>query len=794
MKAKKTIKSKKYKKFHCGTIWIDVGVGISLLLIVLLELFKLKEKKFIIFEIPNDPIIVLLPSIITIVSIVLSVLKEKIYGAKINELNKLRGPFFYDFLHMVLIMCFNIFIYCILVIRKFEISILWLNIISLFYSFYFSIQEIPILLHNEQTINKMLQKNAWEIKQEKYSVIQKKIYEKVILYILLTDGMQAALDVLCNSNKRTKKKITEEDAINTILLLQNQYFANLVENVEIVNCFNQIEFQELNVVEVTKICYENIIEFLQTKNKKSSKLPSKGKNDVSLLVGTLNSLHIICSKLGMEKTEKKMMNKMIPKMIFSTKCEEYYSFSVTMLAQTLYDGDVWFAKSIRDNVFYPSLIFECETCFYGLFISIMVYHLMTKNVLDEQQKKCIEKFLKEPFESANSDGKNWINHTAQMFERLGKKRILNSIFEILKMYDSASEIVFCFTKSRYCFAQSTDAYFTKRSIFDCWIDMLLHLCFEQMDEEELKKIIEGLDECSYNEFMQNLSEKWIKNGEIKQYETQTIINFFQMNSFFKYENQSVKMSLIQLHDSSLKHLVEERIKINQNKHDYSEEKEVINKEFEKINSENEIFYDSTLSLEGEPLRTFGFKSNKEEIKEEIKLIIGWFSPAIIGYIDNEVQNEISKTILDDVKTENVKDIIQDKDINCMTYFDYYTIDREIFKDFHEVNIPGLSHNLFWKDKSIRYNAKLILDSIIIREYTEGEINQIINNEYTLYENGLYRFSQYGVDSQSFYVTRDELKEFIKKSFVFISFSYIIKIAIDKKYVLILKQNEKDKVA
>ena len=90
----------------------DTMVLISLATLFILELCKIVKLNFnnkLVFDI----IVVLLPATITIVSISLSLTKEKICGVYLNDFIKLRSKSVYSFPHMVLIMSISIALYTV---------------------------------------------------------------------------------------------------------------------------------------------------------------------------------------------------------------------------------------------------------------------------------------------------------------------------------------------------------------------------------------------------------------------------------------------------------------------------------------------------------------------------------------------------------------------------------------------------------------------------------------------------------------------------------------------------------
>lgn len=144
----------------------DLIAFLILLLFTLLDLFIFKAKITdydLKFHELSAIVVTLVPCIITIVSISLSISKEKIYGVTINEITELRGRFYFTFFHMILITCGIIGIYSLLSAFKAMIGIYCLESISFIYSIIFSVQEVPILVHSKWAIKRILSKNYLQI-------------------------------------------------------------------------------------------------------------------------------------------------------------------------------------------------------------------------------------------------------------------------------------------------------------------------------------------------------------------------------------------------------------------------------------------------------------------------------------------------------------------------------------------------------------------------------------------------------------------------------------------------------
>ena len=133
----------------------DIFAAVSLTVLFILEICKVIDIHFdnkLVFEL----IIVLLPAIITIVSISLSLAKEKVYGVSLDDFVKLRKKSIYSFTHMVVIMSISVALYTIFHIFSTDVTIFVLDGFAFGYSMIFSIQEIPVLVRDKERLNKII--------------------------------------------------------------------------------------------------------------------------------------------------------------------------------------------------------------------------------------------------------------------------------------------------------------------------------------------------------------------------------------------------------------------------------------------------------------------------------------------------------------------------------------------------------------------------------------------------------------------------------------------------------------
>ena len=104
-------------------------------------------------------------------------------------------------------------------------------------------------------------------------------------------------------------------------------------------------------------------------------------------------------------------------------------------------------------------------------------------------------------------------------------------------------------------------------------------------------------------------------------------------------------------------------------------------------------------------------------------------------------------------------------------------------------VPKISSSqLFWKENAIHFNAKINETDLVIRSLTSTEIEELIQREYTEFENGLYRYRNVANDKKhSYYVTRKELVQLLGETNRIITINCRYAVSIEPERVLFIDQ-------
>ena len=148
------------KTLNYGTYLIDLFVLLFLVVFIQLEENIFNEVETIVPEtlytdlfkdsdIQLAGLMVALPSVLSIVVLVISIGKSNVLGTKIYKINSLRGPFCYSLLHFSILSVLMLAALTILSVFKLQMSLLYLDLAAASISVYFLVQEIPLLSNSE---------------------------------------------------------------------------------------------------------------------------------------------------------------------------------------------------------------------------------------------------------------------------------------------------------------------------------------------------------------------------------------------------------------------------------------------------------------------------------------------------------------------------------------------------------------------------------------------------------------------------------------------------------------------
>lgn len=787
---------KKKSNFNLRTIFIDGILLIVLIIFVLVEKFYLLNilNRCFYKNLPSISVFVeiLLPTTITIISISLSLSKEKIYGATLNEINRIRGPWHYSFLHSSITMCSIILLYAILNVINAKISIYLLSLISFIYCVYFLIQEIPILTRSGKVIAHILKKHYKKRSKsiKLMSQFDEQIYHDIVLNIIITEGMETAYNTLSKEQK-------DSEILEFLLDIQNQYLKKMNEENSLQNFLILKSNQDFDVVSNIEICYQNVTQLLSDNNFNYSNII--GQNKYFYLTRSLFYLHEVCTKNGMNNIEKRHIDIIIYDYITAYFGSKKYVYSesviLAMCVTTIKDGELWFIKYLRDNLVFSGSIFGFENCCIGIFITMIINHMIKKNTINEGLKTKIVKFLKEDCNGINTNGYNWLKNIQYSIGLTNTQIVAESLNKFLNLFKcvDCNEFRLRVNNKNYIYNYLDN--FNECDVIDQWIEILILSYVQKGNNFELKNIVENLCDEDKSILMNVLSEKWIRKGKffIKNDLTFGRLIYSNDNEMILkdkaiYEN--IFNEFVIFHDNVAKKAVGAKLEENGIK-DYLNDK-ILNSTLKSI--KESPFYYNDLSMTNYEEKYFRFILKDFNRESCVDSILGQIPLCLIKMIIDKIKNNSKIIKIDNFKftDDQILEIIKLKpDYTTNNWWLSFCSDKsKYYSEIKKLEINDFKNfglNIFFKENSIKFNAEIINNKPLIRNLNILEVENIINNKYQLYPNGFYRYSEYDNDDKnSFFLTKKELEELLTKQYAYVEISLKIKIEIKKDSCFVIE--------
>lgn len=792
---------------HYISYIVDAIFACVLIVLGLCDYFLIKRTCPNYSSIPNYSFVVvvtLTPCVVTIVSLLLSIGKDEIYGATIAEINEMRGPAYFTLFHNILLSCFVIIIHALFIFLDLRVTLWVLEIMAAIYALIFVFQQVPIMAHSKGAVRRILLKQFQTRNPDDllFKRTSSSTFETIVTEIVFEEGLGTAYKVL-----KTPKR-NPGDLLDYLLDGINVYFRNQMDNLSEkgVVSLNSKGFE--NVAKRIEQGYDNVGGLLEP--------DSDGTLAIVITIGqyyrlttTLFVLHDLCEGLGLRKKEQEAINEFLSSVVYHPFSKPDMSLKtatiVSMIATTLNSGETWFVEYLRDNDNSLRSIFSFRRNCIGTFTSMMMHHLLSKNALTEEEKNRIQKFMDVPAEGINSDGFSWNEWMHQSLRFTEIEDIIESIASFLIYYDSVSEGEFYFHGNRNRPSYDATESFTKRNLLHDWLLLVFSSSSYSPDvEEPFEKIVETLSDKTKEALAEELSENWLDGGQLKEGIDCSFIEFYKGRSFekesFYWKREPFVKCLVKFHDDYYKQKRKGRPAEASNE-DIENARNAIIESFNNA-SKKCLFYDSKLEVEGQPKVCFRFLLRGNDWKRLLDAYLDQMPLSISMTAMNGVEAKIQKRKLKKGnKFDDLVGWIEEIRANKTSMWRWReNIAPNVSPDIKEKidqyqmeYIQGISSDLFWHDGAIQFNAKVDTSEPLIRSLTALEIDQLIQKEYVPYENGLYRYSDIrGDEKRSYYVTKEELAKCIKATTFSVCIVFQYNVFTDPKgaFLFTLKEDEK----
>ncbi len=759
----------------------------------------LELAKRINFRIDLNPtaelIIVLLPTVITVISIVLSLMKEKIYSVSLNDFNRLRGSWFYNFLHMIICTIIIFVLYTVCCIFALKYSIVALDLVAIFFCFYFSIQEIPILLHNERIISRIIRKRFKKRDGTYYLGSQRneRCLTSIVESIILTEGIKTAYKAMSYKRKPEYNK----NLLNDLLDIQNRYFWSMREDIEFASLNINGTYREIAILDAIDKGFDNVDELLAFHSDFDYKKIVDDEDETYQLTRSIFSLHNICTEFKLTVKEQEKMREIVNRITlcnFSKGADKakQHSFISLMLIHTLPADEIWFLEALSNGDYSSFSLFSADDNGVGLFISVLIAYVF--KVFAKNDSKLGE-FIDRPFNGINGDGKSWKYHVNSAVERMNSKRALCILDSLLKIYESIKSSYFenIFIKGDGLMS-SRDG-FDKTYIFNAWIEILMFGCHSAVEEDEISLTLETLSDEDKTTLAYFLPTKWIENGSMKKNLKLEFLSYFgDYDVDENWHNKGVIKALDEFHKKYFKEKMDDTAAYHNP--DLSAIKSKLIEPFNQFKKDE--FFDESIDLSKEILLSYSLRIDSFDCDTLVSAYASSLKNSIEYSIKKQIKEKICKSrtiLLSDYKLKT-SDIAKIKSLNpsFASNNDYIYFNEEFAEYFSKIRKSEsriLPHAFFGKEGSVSFNLAIDSEKTVVRYLNIDEIEHLIEKEYKMI-NGLYKYSQYRDDEiRSFLVTKEELINYLSKEIKFAVIVFKQKVNLKRGTYLLLRRKNDD---
>ncbi len=733
------------------------------------------------YDVPVVNIIVsLLPMIFTIITIALSLPSEKIFGVTSLEFRRIREKINFSFLEMILCTILIFLLEAIFEICDMTIAIWSLDCVSIVYSIWFVVQEIPILTHSNKHLIKIVN-SAW--KHSHYQDLQHgndsndKLENDILQYLVLNQGIAKTYNSFKTNNQEQNKGILDK-----LLSKNTEYLFECVDNVECFASSSVAEYKGTNLISAIDMSFENVDLILRSNDDFNISIiynDSKVYYHVTRMVFCLRK---IAKALSLEEKFSNKMQSILRSLFFKlsySKLDDLTFSFVTgfinaMLVTSVSEDKTWFLELLRDSN-YNSMFFASDNIDYYYFISMYLFYIAKNDKkVPEELKKNIDLFLKETAQGLNADGSSWVSLFNHKLDYDSFADLLNILPNVLKL----SNLDYTYEpwyRPKLCVSwSSSDGEFSRAFLMNCWLEIVIYNFRSfNYDSEALKKLIFSLDKDDQYALAETLNKRWFIDNSFKDInKEESFLSFYGFRhrmSFSGMENGFIRQ-LKDIKNEILKQRataeIYGQVKTDEELLAY---KKILVDGF--VSSANKLtIFDKTIPVEDNLYCyncLFDTRWSGGLIEHYAENFYDAFGRLIYESLANNPQ--IGKIIINS-NNENSKLFSALKDYHYKAGNDYrlYYLkateeQKELIEKLEKLDIPVPCFTLFKSKDALKINLVCDEGKSYVRKLNNEEINTIIDRDYKII-NGLYKYCDSSDDSRSIYISRDELFDLVSKKY------------------------------
>ncbi len=746
-------------------------------------------------QISNDIILVLLPTILTIVSIVLSLPDNTICGIEMSSFRKLNGKKSYS-IGMMLSIGIIIFIIYSFLGQFNTVLVFILSIISITYSFIFLFQEIPLLLRNKNRIIK-------NIRQGYYHNNTVDELKDSIKYLLFNDGMKYVFLKLNKGPKDNQKELLEY-----LLSLQNDFLWKYLEDSSEKLVNYSLDPSKTSIIIVVEKLIGSIEDIINLTDEMDILTIYGSEEHFYHITRSLFSLNSIFDFLKLDNKYARYAH--IYTSIFmniethkkNSKAKKfYYKILNALLINTLSANELWFVKILRDYLYREGMLLGGSTE-YLVFIANYLYYLIElEDGVDREFKVKLKEFIDEvPSNNRQFSATTFKQQLQSKMQFMDIELYTTLLEELLFIYDSNRDSYFWYNRpSGIVYSSSYEKMFSKRILMNWWISILLtnDMYHSYFWNSNTKPSIPNISASDKNILATTLNEKWFNDDEL---------------------NLEVKLPYLQLYSMkcSLDSYLSDTDIVNVLR-DFKNEyllQSIRNELFQHQKTDDvfigykKVLRDAFINASTSML----FVSEEIDLQEENKTMLSllcdtrWSDDLIKKYAE-QIPSSLSQIVYRDFanyaeKNQIAKEItVYDKKvlleiINFKPNYKYAFIHeyddsietQGLIKQIREISSIKMLHfprDIFFKENAVKINFQYCEEDSVVRRLTEDEVNIIVDRDYKQI-NGLYKYVEGANGNSSVLLTREQIQEVVKNKFFISRIVFKYRIDFDKKKIRFYK--------
>lgn len=759
-----------------------VALGISILIDIVF-------RECLISNISNhsaDIIIVLLPSVVTTLSIILSLQKERIYGIENSDFRKLRGEKTYNFLEM---MNYTIVIFVIFVLTSifnFIVSVWVLEIITVIYSFIFIHQEIPILIRDDKRIKKIIRNN---IHRDKKSFTLEALpnavsMETALQNLLFTEGILSAYRTL-----ETESKERNREYLDRLLSLQNDYLWKYIDNHSIAVESSTAQYKGIDIVQVVSKSLENIEAVVSFTNQLNIIDIYGDEEHFYHITRSMFSLYSILTELSFNKKYRTEFRGIITSIFMNirygktndSKNRFLYKILNAMLINTLSNSEMWFLEILQDSSYNDSFSIYGTTEYMVFVTAYLFYLIKLENRVPQEFKIKLQAFLNSNETGIRSNGDTWLRVLQHKLNYININVVIDLLQKILYIYD-------CYNNSLNWYEPSfqgvwtsliTDS-FSKRLLMNWWIGYILTSdalhAYSFNSEQEIK--LPELSESESEIFAVELNKNWFIDDQLNTEVSLPILEFFWgRDKVYQYmDNSPLVNSLKEFKNKTLKRNIAKEIQHHIVTPTTLEKYKNMLVDGLKNAIDNFSVIDKSIDVSDEEMKHFGILFDTKWSDSLVKQYAENMPESLSRLLYEETLEALEpiKKNINEYNKEELQAILNFKPTSRHAYiYSIGDIDESKRQMMNEINkIPTteklwIPHDLFLRGAAIAINFEYCEKESFVRKLTSDEINVIVDRDYKIV-NGLYKYEEGANGDRSVLLSREEIIRIVTDKFFYAS--------------------------